>query len=221
MGKSIKKSFRCKYHHLLSYVTSIMWDKQQQCNDCCATSYLISTVCWRDCLHAGTDHRRQKTKQTKKTNTTKDTKGLRTVPRTGLHPVDGVEEGGRAAVAGVGGVDALHVRVAGVLEQLHEDRLDRLGLVDDGLRADLQPADAVVGQAVALHQPLDHRQAQRVDVLAVRAEAHARLAQADGVFAGRHAVKLLQLGLVHVLRREVELHGNDAHVFRPRAHAAD
>lgn len=148
-------------------------------------------------------------------------KGQRTVPRTGLHPVDGVEECGRAAVAGVGGVDALHVRVAGVLKQLHKDRLDGLGLVDDGLRADLQPADAVVGQGVPLHQPLDDRQAQRVDVLAVRAEAHASLAQADGVFTSWHAVKLLQLGLVDILWREVELHGNDAHIFRPRAHAAD
>ncbi|TNN53119.1 hypothetical protein EYF80_036701 [Liparis tanakae] len=133
----------------------------------------------------------------------------------GLQPVDGVEERGRPPVAGVGGVHALHVRVARVLKQLHEDRLHGLGLVDDGLRADLQAPHAVVGQAVPLHQPLDHRQAQGVDVLAVRAEAHAGLAQAHGVFAGRHAVQLLQLRLVHELRREVQLQGDDAHVFGP------
>jgi hypothetical protein len=36
----------------------------------------------------------------------------------GLHPVDGVEEGGGASIAGVGGVHPLQVRVAATRKQL-------------------------------------------------------------------------------------------------------
>jgi hypothetical protein len=36
----------------------------------------------------------------------------------GLHPVDGVEEGGGASIAGVGGVHPLQVRVTATRKQL-------------------------------------------------------------------------------------------------------
>ena len=45
---------------------------------------------------------------------------------TGLDPVDGVEEGGGGAVAGVLGVEALDVGVTRRLEEVHEDGLYRL-----------------------------------------------------------------------------------------------
>ncbi len=41
----------------------------------------------------------------------------------GLHPVDRVEEGGGAAIAGVGGVHPLQVRVAATRKQLTEKRV--------------------------------------------------------------------------------------------------
>ncbi len=63
------------------------------------------------------------------------------VPGPRLHPVDAVEEGRGAAIAGVRRVNALHVVIAGGLEQLHERRLHRLRLVHKGLRTDLQSTD--------------------------------------------------------------------------------
>ena len=44
-----------------------------------------------------------------------------------------------------------------------------------------------------LHQVMDDRHAERVDVLEVGAEAHPLLAQPDRVLAGRDAVERLQL----------------------------
>lgn len=49
---------------------------------------------------------------------TGDDDGVAAVPARGLNPVDGVEEGVCAAVAGVDGVDALDVGVGA--EELHE-----------------------------------------------------------------------------------------------------
>jgi len=49
-----------------------------------------------------------------------DGDGVTAVPVGRLHPGDAVEESGCAAVAGVGGVDALNVAVAAVLKQLQE-----------------------------------------------------------------------------------------------------
>lgn len=140
-----------------------------------------------------------------------------TVPGTGLHPGGRVEERGRAPVAGVGGVDALHVSVARVMEELHEDGLDGLGLVDDSLGAHLQAADGIPGEAPALHQPLHHRQAQGVDVLVGGTEAHLLLAQAPRVLASLHTVVPLQLLLLHILGGEVHLQRQDAHVLGPGA----
>ncbi len=55
---------------------------------------------------------------------------------------------------------------------LHQHRLDALRLVDEGLGADLQPPDFGVGDAGFLDQPVQDCQAERVDILAVRAEPH-------------------------------------------------
>lgn len=117
------------------------------------------------------------------------------VPGRALHPVDRVEERRGAAVAGVGAVHPLHVRVAGVGEEFHQHGFDRLGLVDDGLGADLHPPHLVVAGPRLLHQPLDHGQTQTVDVLPVAAEAHPGLAEAHRVLSRRYAVKSFQLGL--------------------------
>jgi hypothetical protein len=67
--------------------------------------------------------------------------GVSSVPRRRLDPVNGVEEGGSRTVAGVLGVDTLNVGVAVGLEEVHEDGLDRLGLVDDGLGTDVDSTD--------------------------------------------------------------------------------
>lgn len=81
--------------------------------------------------------------------------GVPAVPGRALDPVDGVEERGGPAVAGVLRVDALDVGVAVRLEEVHEDRLDRLGLVDDGLGADIEATDREGVDAVLLEQARD------------------------------------------------------------------
>lgn len=83
-------------------------------------------------------------------NVAGDNNGIAAVPGGGLDPVDAVEEGVGAAVAGVDGVDTLNVGV--VAKQLHQDRLDRLGLVEDGLSANLEAADRVDVDVVVLEQ---------------------------------------------------------------------
>jgi len=72
-------------------------------------------------------------------NVTSHDKSVASIPRGALDPVDGVEECGRSTVAGILGVDALNVGV--VAKEVHEDSLDRLGLVDQGLGADVDTAD--------------------------------------------------------------------------------
>lgn len=49
-----------------------------------------------------------------------------TIPRAGLHPVDGIDKGSGSPVTGVGGVNAFHVCVAGLLEELHQTTLNTL-----------------------------------------------------------------------------------------------
>ena len=66
-----------------------------------------------------------------------------TIPGAGLDPVQRVEQSRGAAVAGVRRIDSLNVCVPRVLKQLHEDRLDTLRLVNDGLRTDLQTPDVL------------------------------------------------------------------------------
>ena len=62
-----------------------------------------------------------------------------------------VEEGIGSAVAGVDRVNTLEVRV--VAKQLHQDTLDGLGLVEDGLSTDLEAADRVGVDVVVLQEP--------------------------------------------------------------------
>ena len=106
---------------------------------------------------------------------------LHTIPGAGLNPVDSIHERSSAPKAGVGCVDPFDVRVAALLKELHQNRLDALGFVDDGFRAHLQATDGFIGQAVPLHQPLNDGEAEAVDVFSVRAEAHAALAKPNSV----------------------------------------
>ena len=70
-----------------------------------------------------------------------DDNGITSVPCGGLDPGDGVEEGVGSTVAGVQCVNTLNVSV--LAEKLHEDRLDGLGLVENGLSSDLEASDGV------------------------------------------------------------------------------
>jgi len=131
--------------------------------------------------------------------------GESTVPGAALHPRDGIEESGGAAVAGIGGVRALDIGATVRLEELHQHSFHRLALVDDGLGAYFQSADVLRLDFVTFQQPRSNSEAQRVDVLTIVTETHSRLTQADRVLARRHAVVRLQFRLLHVLRREVDL----------------
>jgi len=64
-----------------------------------------------------------------------------------------------------------------------------------------------------VEQTIQDRQTDRVDVLVVEAEAHARLTQADCVLALGDGVEFLELVLLDVLRGEVGFHGQDADVL--------
>ena len=85
-------------------------------------------------------------------NVTADNEGIAAVPAAALDPVDGVEEGRRAAVAGILGVDALDVVVASLLKEVHEDGLGSFGLVDDGLCANFKAANSARVNVVLLEE---------------------------------------------------------------------
>jgi len=193
-------------------------------------------------------------------NVARDDERVAAVPAARLDPVARVEEGGRAAVARVLRVDALDVRVA--REQVHQDRLDRLALVDERLGADVDAADRRGRDVVLLEERLGHcaqacegqrrlvegarlllvqglvararlrrppslsssvrailldssaqqgeergrtREEERVDVLAVVAERHLLLAEADRVLARGDAIEALEVGLVNAAQREVQV----------------
>ena len=57
-------------------------------------------------------------------NVTRDHDRVTAIPPRGFHPVDRVEQGVGAAVASVHGIHTLDVEVTGLLEQLHQNRLD-------------------------------------------------------------------------------------------------
>uniref|UniRef100_A0AAG5DIA7 Uncharacterized protein n=1 Tax=Anopheles atroparvus TaxID=41427 RepID=A0AAG5DIA7_ANOAO len=139
------------------------------------------------------------------------------VPARRFNPVDRVQQRGRPAVARVRRVDSLQVGDARRFEQLHQHRLDALRLVHDRLRADLEPADPVQRNLVPIEQVAHDRQAQRVDVLPVGAEAHALLAQPDRVLARRHPIERLQLRLVDELRGEDDLQRHQSNPLGPLA----
>lgn len=65
-------------------------------------------------------------------NVASDNDRISAIPRAALNPVDSVEEGGSTTVAGVLAVDTFNVVVTRLREQVHQNRLHRLGFVDDG-----------------------------------------------------------------------------------------
>lgn len=75
---------------------------------------------------------------------------LASVPAGRLHPVDRVDQGVGASIAGIEGINSLDVVV--LAKELHQHRLDRLGLVEDRLCADLETANVVDVDAVVLDQ---------------------------------------------------------------------
>lgn len=115
-----------------------------------------------------------------KGNVSCDDDGVTAVPARGLDPVDRVEQGVCAAVAGVYRVDTLDVVVARLLKQLHQDRFHRLGLVQQRLGADLEAADCLGVDVVLLEQRGDGGQGERVNVCGSSASAlcggHSRMA---------------------------------------------
>ena len=70
-------------------------------------------------------------------NVTGEDNGVSPIPGRRLDPVDGVENCGGGAIAGVLAINPLNIIVAGLREKVHEGGLDGFGLVDDGLSADL------------------------------------------------------------------------------------
>lgn len=97
-------------------------------------------------------------------NITADHNGVTTIPRRGLNPVDAVEDGVGATVASVHGVDSLNVGVTGRLEQLHQDRLDGLGLVEQSLRTNLQAANGLGVDVVLAEEGGEGGEGHGVDV---------------------------------------------------------
>lgn len=95
-------------------------------------------------------------------NVTGDDDAVAAVPGGALDPVDGVEDGVGAAVAGVDGVDTLNVGV--VTKELHQDGLDRLGLVQHGLGTDLEAANGVGVDLVLLEEVGGGGEGEGVDV---------------------------------------------------------
>lgn len=74
-------------------------------------------------------------------NISADYDGVTAIPGGGLDPVDAVENSVGATVAGVEIIHPLDVGVAMRSKQLHQHRLDRLGLIQDGLGTDLETAN--------------------------------------------------------------------------------
>jgi hypothetical protein len=90
--------------------------------------------------------------------------GVAAVPGRRLHPVYRVEESVGSTVACVDGVNTLNVVVARLFEKLHENRLDRLGLVEQSLGTDFETTNALGVDVVLVEQRGDGGQGERVDV---------------------------------------------------------
>jgi len=97
-------------------------------------------------------------------NVTADNDSVTTVPGRGLEPVNAVEDSVGTTVAGVDGIDTLDVGVAVGGEQLHQDRLDGLGLVQQSLSSDFQTTNGLGVNVVLLHHVGKGGEGHRVDV---------------------------------------------------------
>lgn len=126
-------------------------------------------------------------------NVAGDHDSLTAVPGAALNPVDGVEESRGTTVAGVLAVDTLDVVVARGGKEVHEDRLDRLGLINDCLRTDIETTDAARIDVVLFQKAGYDGKSERVNVLTVVGASHVLLAETDGVLALDYTVKVLQL----------------------------
>lgn len=78
-----------------------------------------------------------------------------TVPRTALYPVDGIEESSSRAIAGIFGIKAFNVMIARRGKKVHEDGLDRLGLVNNCFGADVEASNGFGVNVVLAHQTGD------------------------------------------------------------------
>lgn len=97
-----------------------------------------------------------------KGNISSNNNAVPAVPGRGLDPVNSVEKSVGTAVASVDGINTLDVCV--VAEKLHQHRLDRLGLVEDGLGTDLETTNRVGVDVVVLEEVGDDGQGERVDI---------------------------------------------------------
>lgn len=88
--------------------------------------------------------------------------GVSSIPGRRLEPVDGVEEGVGTTVASIHGIHTLNRGV--FTKQLHEDRLDGLGLVEDGLGTDFETSNGVGVDLVLAQQVRDGGKCERVDI---------------------------------------------------------
>ncbi len=84
-----------------------------------------------------------------------------------MKPIDGVEDGIGATVAGVQIVDAFDVGVTGGLEQLHQHGLAGFGFVKHGFGADFEAADAGKINGIFADEGSQGGQGNGIDVLAV------------------------------------------------------
>lgn len=108
-----------------------------------------------------------------------DDNGVTAVPGRRLDPVDGVEEGVGATVASIDGVNTFNALV--VIEELHEDRLDGLGLVENGLGTDLEAANRGRIDIVVLEEARGSGQGEGVDVCIVRVRRESLVARGTAV----------------------------------------
>lgn len=101
-------------------------------------------------------------------NITADHNGITAIPGGGLEPVDAVEDGVGATVAGVDVVDTLNVGVSVRSEKLHENGLDGLGLVQKGLSANLESSNGLGVDVVFVHEGGEDGEGHGVDICRVR-----------------------------------------------------
>lgn len=144
-------------------------------------------------------------------NVTGNDDGVSAVPRSTLNPVDSVEQGVGSSVAGVDVVHTLNVAV--LAKELHEHRLDGLGLVQKGFSTNLDSTNRCRVDVVVLEQSRDGGQGKGIDVLSVVDKGHVGLTKTNGVLASSDTVVLLELSLVDNSRRHVDLEGFDSNVL--------